>query len=128
VKSFRYWRDPLCLSCCALYLLNRWAVKPHSHSVFLRGHFNDLLLIPCALPLLLWLQRKLGLRPHDGPPTAGEIAFHLAIWSVLFEVVGPHVLRVTGDALDVLAYVLGSVVAGIWWHVAAQRTSLANEL
>lgn len=128
VKPFRYWRDPLCLSGCALYVLNRWMVKPHVHSPFLRGHFNDLLLIPCALPFLLWFQRRLGLRKHDGPPTAGEIAFHLAVWSVLFEVIGPHWLRVTGDALDVLAYVLGGVLAGIWWHLAARRTLPSNEL
>jgi hypothetical protein len=68
------------------------------------------------------------LRKHDGPPTAGEIAFHLAVWSVLFEVIGPHWLRVTGDALDVLAYVLGGVLAGIWWHLAARRTLPSNEL
>jgi len=128
VKPFRYWRDPLCLSCCALYALNRWAVKPHVHSPFVRGHFNDLLLIPCALPFLLWLQRRLGLRPHDQPPTVGEIAFHLVIWSVLFEVIGPQLLRVTGDAFDVLAYVFGGVFAGVWWHLAARRTIPSNEL
>lgn len=128
MRPFRYWRDPVCLSCCALYVLNRWVVKPHSHSAFLRGHFNDLLLIPCALPLLLWLQRQLGLRRHDGPPTVSEIAFHLGIWSVLFEVIGPRLLPVTGDVWDVLAYGLGAVLAGVWWHFAPRGTSLVNEL
>lgn len=121
MKAFRYWRDPLCLISCALYALNRWGVKPHVHSPFLRGQFDDLLLIPCALPLVLWLQRKLGLRKHDAPPTAGEIIFHLVVWSVLFEVIGPHLLRVTGDPLDVLAYVAGGVVAALWWQFAARR-------
>ena len=122
---FRYWRDPLCLISCALYALNRWAVKPHVHSPFLRGQFDDLLLIPCALPLVLWLQRKLGLRKHDAPPTVSEIAFHLVVWSVLFEVVGPHIMRVTGDPLDVLAYVAGGLVAGLWWQLAARRARTA---
>jgi len=126
VKPFRYWRDPLFLAGCAGYALNRWLVKPHMHSPFLHGQFNDLLLIPCALPLVLWLQRRLGLRKHDASPTPGEIAFHLVIWSVLFEVIGPHIMRVTGDPLDVLAYVIGGVLAGIWWQLASRRTLSAK--
>jgi hypothetical protein len=126
LKPFRYWRDPLCLVCCALYALNRWGLKPHVHSPFLRGQFDDLLLIPCALPLVLWLQRKLGLRKHDVPPTVSEIAFHLAVWSVLFEVIGPRIMRVTGDPLDVLAYVAGGLVAALWWQLAARRARMAT--
>jgi hypothetical protein len=30
------------------------------HSAFLHDHFNDLLLIPCALPPLLLLERELA--------------------------------------------------------------------
>jgi len=118
VKPFGYWRDPLCIGGCALYALNRWGLKPHTHSAFLAGHFNDLLLIPCALPLFLQLQRWLGLRPHDEPPRVSEIIFHLVIWSVLFEVVAPHLMRTAGDPWDVLAYVAGAVVAGVWWQRA----------
>ena len=128
MKRFGYWRDPLFVVGCALYGLNRWVLKPHVHSDFLHGQFNDILLIPCALPLVLWLQRQLGLRHHDLPPTLREIAFHLAVWSALFEVVGPHFLRVTGDPLDVLAYAIGGAVAGIWWHLSAQRRFPADEL
>lgn len=85
-----------------------------------------MLLIPCALPLVLWLQRKLGLRNHDGPPTVSEIAFHLVVWSILFEVIGPHIMRVTGDPLDVLAYVVGGVAAGLWWNRSAGRSAPAQ--
>jgi hypothetical protein len=126
VKRFAYWLDPLCLICCGFYALNRWVVKPRVHSAFLRGQFDDMLLIPCALPLVLWLQRKLGLRNHDGPPTIAEIGFHLAVWSMLFEVVGPHIMRVTGDPLDVLAYVVGGVAAGLWWNRSAGRSAPAQ--
>ncbi len=126
VKRFAYWLDPLFLICCALYALNRWVVKPHVHSAFLRGQFDDSLLIPCALPLVLWLQRKLGLRKHDLPPTFGEIAFHLVVWSILFEVIGPHIMRVTGDPLDVLAYFVGGVVAGWWWWWSGRRSASAS--
>ena len=120
MKTFGYWRDPLFLTTCALYAANRWLVKPHVHSPFLRGQFNDCLLIPCALPLVLWLQRQFGLRGHDEAPSGGEILFHLVIWSVLFEVIGPHLMRVTGDVWDVVAYSAGGVIAWRWWRWRAQ--------
>jgi len=126
MKPFGYWRDPLFLVSCALYVLNRWALKPHLHSSFLHDQFNDLLLIPCALPLVLWLQRRLRLRTHDLPPTIGEIALHLAVWSVLFEAIGPRVLPVTGDLFDVLAYFVGGAFAVLWWNVPGLRGLLAR--
>lgn len=125
MKRFAYWRDPLFLAACVLYALNRWLVKPHVHSPFLHGQFNDCLLIPCALPLILWLQRQLGLRAQDDFPSAGEIGFHLVVWSVLFEFIGPHLMRVTGDVRDVVAYAIGSFIAWCWWH-SWTRTSLRS--
>lgn len=125
MKRFAYGRDPLCLAGCALYALNRWVLKPHVASPLLRGQFNDFLLIPAALPWVLWLQRKLGLRTHDAPPGVGEIAFHLVVWSVLFEVIGPHLMRVTGDPLDVLAYTAGALLALGWWQRHGWRRCLS---
>lgn len=117
MNSFSYWRDGLFLAACSLYALNRWILKPRIHSAFLHDHFNDLLLIPCALPLLLLLQRWLNLRLHDQPPTPGEIALYLVVWSILFEVIGPHIMpRAVGDPWDVVAYVVGGIIAGLWWH------------
>jgi hypothetical protein len=117
VKQFGYLRDGLFMVTCSLYAMNRWAIKPQVLSSFLRGHFNDLLLIPCALPPLLLLQRWLRLRRHDQTPTVGEIALYLTVWSILFEVIGPHIMRgVTGDPWDVVDYIVGGIVAGLWWH------------
>lgn len=116
MSRFGYLRDRLFLLCCALYSLNRWLIKPHVHSAFFRNHFNDLLLIPCALPPVLLAQRRLGLRANDGMPTSVEIALHLVVWSILFEVAGPHIFRwAVGDPRDVLAYAAGGVLAGLWW-------------
>lgn len=128
VKTYRFWRDPFFVGGCVLYGVNRWLVKPHVHSLFLRGYFNDVLLIPCALPVVLWLQRRLGLRTLDTPPTPGEIVFHLVVWSLLFEVVGPHLMRVTGDPLDVLAYTVGGALAGVWWHRLKREALRSDEL
>ncbi|HMJ92032.1 MAG TPA: hypothetical protein VK530_19580 [Candidatus Acidoferrum sp.] len=129
MKRFRYALDPLCVSCCAFYALNRWGIKPHTHLALFRFWFNDALLIPCALPPLLMAQRWLGLRAHDFAPTVTEVFGHLALWSVLFEVIGPHwVRRATGDPADVLAYAFGAVLACMWWHrervMATRRTEI----
>ena len=117
MKRFRYLFDPLCVVCCALYALNRWEIKPHTHLAFFRFWFNDLLLIPCALPPLLQVYRWLKLRVHDQRPSAAEVFGHLILWSALFEWAGPHLMRgTTGDWRDVVAYAAGSVTAFICWR------------
>lgn len=117
MHRFRYLRDPLFLAGCAAYALNRWLIKPYLPSGFLHSHFNDLLLLPCALPPILWLHRQLGLRAHDQAPTGWEITLHLIFWSALFEWLGPKfVSHTTADPLDIVAYLVGAVLAGVWWQ------------
>jgi hypothetical protein len=97
--------------------LNRWYIKPHTHNAFMHNHFNDMLLMPCALPVLLLMQRWLRLREADDPPTWGEIALYTVFWSILFEVIGPHLFsHSVGDPWDVVVYFVGAVVAGLWWN------------
>lgn len=121
MRRFRYVFDPLCLLCCFLYALNRWGIKPHCHIVFFHSWFNDSLLIPCALPPLLLVQRWLGLRTHDKVPTAGEVAAHVVGWSILFELIGPHILPTVGDPWDAVAYAVGGAVAYVWWRWVENR-------
>ncbi len=120
MKRFAYLCDPLFLLCCALYATNRWVIKPHVHIEFFHSWFNDTLLIPCALPPLLFTHRVLGLRADDRPPTPLEIISHVVGWSVLFEVIGPHIMRTTGDPWDAVAYAVGGLAAGCWWHLMAR--------
>ncbi|MEI7774736.1 MAG: hypothetical protein WCK17_08155 [Verrucomicrobiota bacterium] len=56
-RKFRYLADPLFLGAVMLYALNRWWWKPRFGDAFpfLHDHFNDCLLIPVALPPLLWI-------------------------------------------------------------------------
>lgn len=115
-KRFRYLFDSLFLPGCGLYATNRWLIKPHVHSGFFHDWFNDTLLIPCALPPLLWLHRRLGLRSHDFQPGWGEVLAHLVGWSILFEAIGPRIMRTTGDPWDVAAYAGGGFLATLWWH------------
>jgi ubiquinone/menaquinone biosynthesis C-methylase UbiE len=118
VKRFAYLLDPLFLACCALYAANRWLIKPHVHIAFFHNWFNDTLLIPCALPPLLFVHDLLHLRPRNAWPTALEIAGHWLGWSILFEGIGPHIMRTTGDPWDVVAYAGGGLFAYVWWHFA----------
>jgi hypothetical protein len=121
MRRFRYMADPLCVICCAAYLCNRFLLKPHLPRGFFHGYFNDVLLIPCAIPVVLWFQRKLGIRRHDQQPRMGEVLFHLLIWSLLFELAGPHLVRhATGDVWDVVAYAVGAMAALLCWKRRAQ--------
>ena len=116
MKAFAYGRDPLSLAAMGLYALNRWVLKPAGSGGFWHNHFNDLLLIPAALPLVLWIQRRLGLRNHDRPPTTAEIALHLVVWTVVCEIAGPRLSsHGTADPRDAAAYAAGAVFAWGWW-------------
>jgi hypothetical protein len=117
MRQFRYLRDPLFLLGCLAYAINRWLVKPHVQGGFFNSYFNDCWLIPCALPPILWLHRRLGLRADDSPPGIAEVLSHLVFWSLLFEWIGPKfVSHAVGDPFDVVAYALGAIVAGGFWN------------
>lgn len=114
---FRYAGDGLCLAGCCLYALNRWLVAPRLPPGFFHSYFNDLLLIPCALPPILLIHRKLALRTHDRCPSLREIGLHLGLWSLLFEWIGPHwITHATADPFDIVAYTIGAGIAALWWH------------
>lgn len=117
MSRFRYARDPVCLAACAAYAANRWLVPLDFKSVFLRSYFSDTLLIPAALPLILWVHQRLKWRPSEAWPTWTEILMHWAVWSVAAELVGPHFFaRAHGDPWDVVAYAAGAFAAGLIWR------------
>lgn len=124
MNRFGYLRDRLFLVATMSYVLNRWLLKPLLPTPFLHGHFNDLLLIPAALPLVLWVQRAVGLRTHDRAPSWSEMTLHLAVWSLICEFIGPLWLHHgTADVWDVVAYATGGIVACRWWNRSAKAIS-----
>ncbi len=132
MRAFRYCADRVFLVAGCIYVANRlWLAPQWGTAVpFLKQYLGDFLLVPCALPLLLWGQRMLGLRTHDRPPTLGEIFSTLILWSVLFEWLFPRVLgRGVSDPGDVVAYAAGAIIAGLAWNRGADftlRKSLAS--
>lgn len=123
MKLFAYGRDPLCLIAMGSYVINRWALKPAVDIPFLENHFNDLLLIPAALPLILWVQRKLNWRTDDRFPSLSEISLHLIMWSLIAEGAGPHLFaHATADWRDLVAYTAGAILSGLWWHHSAAKS------
>ncbi len=116
MPRFHGFRDRLFLTGWLAYGLNRCLIKPLVGPGFMMFHFNDLWLIPCALPPVLWLHHRLGLRGQDDPPQPGEIAGHLVFWSLLFEWLLPNMTHSKGDPADVVAYTAGALIAGLWWN------------
>lgn len=115
--SFRYYRDPLFLSSSLLYGLNRFGIKPltSTHSFF-HHYFNDILLVPVVLPLVLWLHGKWKLRSISAFPSWKEITFHVILWSILIEGLFPLLFHHgTADFNDVIAYISGAIISGFIW-------------
>ncbi len=113
------------MTSCGCYACNRWVLKPHLRSPFLHFWFNDLLLIPCALPLALWLFRLLRLRTDDNAPGFLELTSILIVWSLLFEWIGPKFIpHTTADWRDVVMYWIGGLLAWAFWTTKLPRSSI----
>ena len=112
MRKFRYAADPLCIAAVALYVIQRW-IFPHPA---LRGWFSDFLFLPAAVPVFLWMERKLGLRMHDRKPSLAEVGGLFLVWSLAAEGIAPLLFQnCTADPLDIVAYAAGGLFALGWW-------------
>jgi len=120
VPRFKYLADPVCIGSVVVYLVNRIWLKPSGISgTFGSCYLNDMLCLPLFLPMILWLQRRMGLRVHDGPPRVWEVLQHWAIFSILVEVLlprFPQYFRTVADPMDVVAYLVGGMMGWMWWR------------
>ncbi|HWA24930.1 MAG TPA: class I SAM-dependent methyltransferase [Lacunisphaera sp.] len=122
MRRFRYVFDPLCLLAAVAYLVDRAWLRTHLSGVFWHDQAADCLLIPAALPVLLWIYRGLGLRAHDAWPSWREVGLALVVWSIAAEGVAPLIFpAATGDWVDILAYAAGAAIALAWWTFDARR-------
>ncbi len=117
--NFKYILDPLFLISSTLYILNNLLFLPLScwDHKFINFYFNDVLLVPVILPIILFFSRIFKLREKYSPPKLIEIAIPLVIWSIAFELIGPYFFKKgTADPLDVLAYCIGGLLCWIIWN------------
>ena len=123
-RRFRYLRDQVFLTAVAMHLFNRFVIRPLTGdpSDFFHCYLSDLMCVPVWLPLVLWLDRRVGVREHDEPPTVRELVAMVVVWSIVFEVLIPSTtLRVwfpnaVGDPVDMLMYASGAALAGFYWR------------
>ncbi|BCS34972.1 hypothetical protein TBR22_A41980 [Luteitalea sp. TBR-22] len=116
-RPFRYVREPLFLAAVGSYVLIRAATRVVGHPVgWATGQQVDVLLLPVGLPPWLWLERRVGWRADDRPPTLAEVGLLLGAWSVAAEVLAPALVHgPVSDPLDVVAYVLGGIACLLVW-------------
>ena len=117
---FRYLKDPLFLVCVVSYFANRFVFKNIWETGFVHEHFNDVICIPFWIPIMLWLQRRVGFRASDGPPEAYEIIIPVIIWSWVFEIILPAT-KLLGDLCvadyrDIFCYSAGALGASLFWN------------
>ncbi|HEB53210.1 MAG TPA: hypothetical protein ENI87_08155 [bacterium] len=117
---FRYLREPLFVLAAAVYVGNVvWKHFAPADATFARCYLGDTLCLPVCVPLLLWLQRRSGVRGHDLPPSRRELLGLWLLWTVCFEWLGPRLpLLAPGavsDPWDALAYAAGGLFAGLAW-------------
>ena len=119
-----FYRDPVFWYSLGIYVLNRLVLKPFmgADAAFFHGHLNDVFLIPCGLPPMLYFYQCLGLRMSKSGPTWREISLHLLFWSIFFEWLGPQIFhRGTADWMDVASYTIGALGAGLFWNASTHR-------
>ena len=120
VMRFAYLSDPLFLICLAVYLGHRGFASQGWSTPWLRAYLNDLVCLPFWVPIMLWLQRTLRLRPHDHPPQAFEVVIPLVVLATIFEVILPSTHTWSdfayADPADVLCYAAGGLAAMWFWN------------
>ena len=52
---------------------------------FVHHHLNNLICIPFLVPIMLYAERKLGVRRHDAVPQWYEVLIPIVVWSLVFE-------------------------------------------
>jgi hypothetical protein len=129
-RPFRYFADPVCIACLIIYPINRFYLKPHHiGGWFTHGYLNDVMCLPLFVPMILYLQRILGVRTHDGYPRIWELLQHWAIFAIVFQAILPRYPKLfitAGDPYDMIAYAAGGIIGWVIWHFESRRESKAH--
>jgi hypothetical protein len=125
-RRFRYLADPIFIACLIIYPINRFFLKPHHiGGWFTHGYLNDVICLPMFVPIILYIQHLIGVRPHYRFPRVWEIAIAWGAFAIVFQAITPRFPKVfitAGDPWDMLAYASGGVVAWIIWGRLGRQT------
>ena len=127
--KFKYLLDPLFLFSLALYSINKSPFLKFGFLScnFFTYYFNDLLLVPVLVPIILFCSKAFKLRNVYSPPMFLEIIVPVAIWSIAFELIGPFYFgKGTSDPLDVFVYCLGGLIGWLIWNQGNLLDYLVN--
>lgn len=119
--GFGYFCEPLFVAAGLLYAANTLWWKPATSDAtsFVHCYLGDVLCMPVIVPVTLWLQQRLGLRPRELRPGRRELLLHWLLWSMCFEWLGPRLPVLApgavADPWDAVAYGAGGLLAAFAW-------------
>ncbi|MBT5927893.1 MAG: hypothetical protein HOH33_14870 [Verrucomicrobia bacterium] len=90
----------------------------NAESGWMDYYWNDVWMLPCAIPLVLSVYNALGLRQSMEIPSGFEILWHGILWGLIAEFVGPLLfVHAVGDPWDLAAYAVGGFLLYFRWHL-----------
>ena len=97
--------------CSGGYMLNRCVLKAlFPANVFLQGYLNDMLLMPCAVPVILFIRGALREREPDAGLCLAEVLAYWALFACAFEYIAPKLIPwAVADPIDAVAYLAGGM-------------------
>ncbi|MGV3642182.1 MAG: hypothetical protein ACO1NZ_16780 [Adhaeribacter sp.] len=114
--------NPLFLVSSGAYLVNRFLLSWLELRQYQVPYLNDVLCLPVALTLALFLQQRLFPASARQRLHPGQVVFAFLYFSVFFEGLLPAYSRqYTLDAWDLAAYALGGIIFYFGCNPAARR-------
>jgi hypothetical protein len=118
-KAYKYYRDPVFVISIISYSINKLLLISHRsfESSFMKNYFNDIFVVPCLLPILIYCIARMKLRNKYSGPLLIEIFLFVSVISLTCEILGPFFLnKGVYDPNDIIAYLLGGMISWFIWR------------
>lgn len=110
---------PLFIAASLLFLLNQLLERNGVHLPFIHAYLDDVLCMPVVLTIALAIQREFTFRNPGYTFTWWHIGFSVLWFSFVCEIIFPrYIAAYTADPLDVIAYMAGAIVFGVYVNAA----------
>jgi hypothetical protein len=118
-KEYKYYGDPVFVVSIICYSINKLLLISHRsfESSFMNNYFNDIFVVPCLLPILIYCIARMKLRNKYSGPLIIEIFLFVSVISLMCEIFGPYFLgKGVYDPIDIFAYLLGGMISWFIWR------------